>query len=99
MDIEFKPDIYVSWGYWKCNSCGSEYGLRSTPIHSPDCSAVIDNSNGHIVYCYGIKEVDLVLQSSDGRSKCGDLTRRMLEDMAGEQPLEVQKKLREWKNK
>jgi len=89
--ILFDESLQRTWGKYMCE-CGAEYFPRGIQNHKPGCV-------GNAVYHFGMTELDAVLQSRDGRTMTGDLTRQMLDDSIGELPLELQIKLQGWKKR
>ena len=78
MEIQYDPDVQVSWGFFQCK-CGGKYFPSNIPVHVNGCLIVgREHENGDVIYHYGSREVETVLSSQDGRSKCGRLTLGLL---------------------
>lgn len=91
--FKFNPEIKLSWGVYRCK-CGSEYYDSNEPVHKPGCPG---NENGGVTYFFGLREVEEVLLSCNGRSRCGRLTLTVLVSEIDKWPLEVQRKIRDRK--
>lgn len=60
--LEFDPSITLSYGYWRCDPCGSRFYGGGPAIHDKKDCPNKDKEYTPLVYCFGPKEVrDLLL--------------------------------------